>query len=107
VTKRYALTDEHWDRIKDLLPEQAGQPKATGRDNRPFVNAALYRYRAGIPWRHLPERSCDFRVAQTVIRAEAGEACGNGFLRFWRWMRTTNTPRLTAPSFEPSCTALV
>jgi hypothetical protein len=30
-------------------------------DNRLFVGAVLYRYRAGIPWRDLPERFGDWR----------------------------------------------
>ena len=68
MTRRYALSDRHWKRIKDLLPDQAdqaGQPGATARDNRLFVDAVLYRYRAGIPWRDLPERFGDFRVVHT------------------------------------------
>ena len=65
MTRRYALTDEHWERIKDLLPGQAGLPGATARDNRLFVDAVLYRYRAGIPWRDLPARFGDFRVVHT------------------------------------------
>jgi len=65
MTKRYALTDEHWQRIKDLLPGQAAQPGVIARDNRLFVDAVLYRYRAGIPWRDLPERFGDFRVVHT------------------------------------------
>jgi transposase len=28
----------------------------TAKDNRLFVEAVLYRYRAGTPWRDLPER---------------------------------------------------
>jgi transposase len=36
-----------------------GRPAA---DNRLFVDAVLYRYRAGIAWRDLPERFGDFRV---------------------------------------------
>ena len=31
------------------------------RDNRLFVKAVLYRYRAGIPWRDLPERFGDWK----------------------------------------------
>jgi transposase len=31
----------------------------TAADNRLFVEAVLYRYRAGIPWRDLPERFGD------------------------------------------------
>jgi transposase len=61
MTRRYALSDERWARIKDLLPGQAAQPGATARDNRLFVDAVLYRYRAGIPWRDLPECFGDFR----------------------------------------------
>lgn len=60
--RRYALRDDQWERIKGMLPGQEGQPGATARDNRLFVEAVLYRYRAGIPWRDLPERFGDFRV---------------------------------------------
>lgn len=65
MTRRYALSDAHLQRIKDLLPCQAVQPGATARDNRLFVDAVLYRYRAGIAWRDLPERFGDFRVVHT------------------------------------------
>ena len=59
---RYALRDDQWKRIEDLLPGRAGHVGATARDNRLFVDAVLHRYRAGIPWRDLPERFGDFRV---------------------------------------------
>ncbi|CDS50060.1 putative transposase [Polaromonas sp. CG9_12] len=45
----------------------------SARDNRLFVEAVLYRYRAGIPWRDLPERFGDFRVVH---------------LRHSRWSKT-------------------
>src|ERR1041384_342724 len=54
--RRYALRDDQWDRIKHLLPGSEGLVGVTARDNRLFVEAVLYRYRAGIPWRDLPER---------------------------------------------------
>ena len=57
--RRYALRDDQWDRIKDLLPGRQGHVGVTARDNRLFVEAVLYRYRAGIPWRDLPERFGD------------------------------------------------
>ncbi len=60
--RRYALRDDQWERIKDLLPGRTGHVGVTARDNRLFVDAVLYRYRAGIPWRDLPERFGDFRV---------------------------------------------
>lgn len=43
----------------------SGQPGATAKNNRLFVDAVLYRYRAGIPWRDLPARFGDFRVVHT------------------------------------------
>jgi transposase len=45
-----------------MLPGREGHVGVTARDNRLFVDAVLYRYRAGIPWRDLPERFGDFRV---------------------------------------------
>ena len=57
--RRYGLRDDQWDRIKDLLPGSEGWVGVTARDNRLFVEAVLYRYRAGIPWRDLPERFGD------------------------------------------------
>ena len=86
MAKRYALTDAQWSRIEPLLPGRAGSVGVTARDNRLFVEAVLYRYRAGIPWRDLPERFGHFRAVhrrhsrwskkgtwQTVFEALAGE----------------------------------
>ena len=50
---RYALRDDQWDRIKDFLPGREGHVGGTAADNRVFVEAVLYRYRASIPWRDL------------------------------------------------------
>lgn len=63
--RRYALRDDQWERIKDVLPGREGYVGGTARDNRLFVEAVIYRYRAGIPWRDLPERFGDFRVIHT------------------------------------------
>jgi transposase len=65
MTRRYALRDDQWDRIKDLLPGREGTVGVTAKDNRLFVEAVLYRYRSGIPWRDLPARFGDFRVVHT------------------------------------------
>ena len=56
MSRRYALRDDQWARIEGLLPGQEGHVGVTAKDNRLFVEAVLYRYRAGIPWRDLPER---------------------------------------------------
>lgn len=55
-----------------MLPGRKGSVGRPAQDNRLFVEAVLYRYRAGIPWRDLPERFGDFRVVHT---------------RFSRWAR--------------------
>ena len=70
---RYGLRDDQWKRIKDLLPGKLGDVGATARDNRRFVEAVLYRYRAGIPWRDLPERFGAWK---------------NTHQRFSRWAKT-------------------
>src|SRR5258708_40021357 len=57
--RRYALRDDQWDRVKDILPGREGHVGVTAKDNRLFVEAVIYRYRAGIPWRDLPERFGD------------------------------------------------
>src|SRR5580693_866924 len=54
--RRDALRDDQWDRIRDLLPGREGTVGVTARDNRLFVEAVLYHYRTGMPWRDLPER---------------------------------------------------
>lgn len=62
---RYALRDDQWECIKDLLPGRVGYVGGTAKDNRLFVDAVLYRYRAGIPWRDLPSHFGDYRVVHT------------------------------------------
>jgi transposase len=54
--RRYGLRDDQWDRIKDFLPGREGHVGGTAKDNRLFVEAVLYRFRTGCPWRDLPER---------------------------------------------------
>ena len=73
MTSRCALRDDQWEIIKDLLPGRPGYVGANARDNRLFVEAVLYRYRAGIPWRDLPEHFGVFRKIHT---------------RFARWNKT-------------------
>jgi len=85
--RRYALRDDQWERIKELLPGREGHVGVTARDNRLFVEAVLYRYRAGIPWRDLPERFGDFRVVH---------------LRHSRWSKTGVWERVFAALSQDS-----
>ena len=72
--RRHALRDDQWDRIKDLLPGREGWVGVTAKDDRLFVEAVLYRYRAGIPWRDLPERFGAWKNVHTRFcrRAKTG-----------------------------------
>jgi transposase len=65
MSRRYALRDDQWNRIEHLLPGRDATVGVTGKDNRLFVEAVLYRYRAGIPWRDLPERFGNFSIVHT------------------------------------------
>lgn len=66
--RRYALRDDQWERIKDFLPGREGHVGGTAADNRLFVEAVLHRYRAGIPWRDLPERFGDWKNTHKRFR---------------------------------------
>ena len=72
--RRYALRNDQWERIKDLLPGRPGHVGVTAKDNRLFVEAVLYRFRTGVPWRDLPERfGCGVKVQTRFSRwAKAG-----------------------------------
>jgi transposase len=59
MARRYGLGDDQWERMKDHLPGSESWVGPTVADNRLFVEAVLYRYRAGIPWRDLPDRFGD------------------------------------------------
>jgi transposase len=90
--RRYALRDDQWDRIKDILPGREGHVGVTAKDNRLFVEAVIYRYRAGIPWRDLPERFGDPIKYIRASRAGPGVGCGRSCLRCWQAMQTMSTP---------------
>ncbi len=59
-----------------LSADPQGGRQAPLTDNRLFVEAVLYRYRAGIPWRDLPERFGTWKKVHT---------------RFGRWAKTVCT----------------
>jgi len=91
MSRRYALRDDQWERSESLLPDREDYVGVTAKDNRLFVEAVLYRYRVGIPWRDLPERFGLWKIVPTrfspwaaggvweqVFRHPAGEA-GNEY----------------------------
>jgi len=56
MSRRHELTDEQWERLKDLLPPQKPHTGRPSHDHRTMVNGMLWIARTGAPWRDLPER---------------------------------------------------
>ncbi len=83
--KRFGLWDDQFARIELLLP---GRPGSVGRDsaggNRLFVEAMIWKFRSGAPWRDLPERFGDleeqphtfFPVGQKWCLGESFQSLG-------------------------------
>ena len=67
--RRYGLRDDQLDRIKDFLPGREGHVGGTAEDNRLFVEAVLYRFRTGCPWRYLPS---GLAIGKRSINVSAG-----------------------------------
>jgi transposase len=53
---RHAISDDHWNRIKDFLPGKKGDPGVTAKDNRLFLDAVWWIAKTGAQWRDIPER---------------------------------------------------
>lgn len=52
--RRHDLSDREWAIIQPLLPQKSrGVPRV---DDRRVINGILWRFRAGTPWRDVPER---------------------------------------------------
>ena len=64
--KRYGLRDDQFARIENLLPSR---PRHVGRNsdrgNRLFVEAVIWKFRSGAPWRDLPERFGEWKNIHT------------------------------------------
>lgn len=78
---RFVIGDTVWEKIAALLPGKKSDRGVTAKDNRLFLEAVLWRVRAGLPWRDLPT---DFGNWNNV------------FKRFRRWVRATVFDRIFA-----------
>ncbi len=68
--RRYGLRDDQWKRIEGLLPGREETVGVTAKDNQLFVEAVLYRYRAG-------------RFAGTVWPVEGGAHALHALVQEW------------------------
>ncbi len=53
---RHAITDEQWARVEPLISGKSGDPGATAKDNRRFVDSVVWILKTSAGWRDLPER---------------------------------------------------
>lgn len=72
--QRFVISDDVWVRLRPLLPGKPGDSGATGKDNRLFLEAVLWRLRTGLPWRDLPTEFGNWNSVFRRFRrwAEAG-----------------------------------
>ena len=65
---RHELSDEQWERIRDLLPPPSprGRPR---RDPRQVLNGMLWILRTGAPWRDLPKRYGSYQTVHRTFGA--------------------------------------
>ena len=89
--RRYGLRDDQWDRIKDFLPGREGHVGGTAEDNRLFVEAVLYRFRTGCPWRDLPERFGDWKTVHNVSAGGRRVGFSRASSNCWLAITTMNT----------------
>lgn len=59
--RRHSLRDDQWEKIQGFLPGREGSVGSNAKNNRLFIDAVIYRYKTGIPWRDLPERFGDWK----------------------------------------------
>jgi transposase len=78
---RQEIPDAAWEWIEPLLPDRTPQRGGRWRDHRTMLEAMVWRFRVGAPWRDLPER---FGPWQTV------------YDRFNRWSADGTFDRLLA-----------
>jgi len=60
---RAVISDEQWERVAPLLPTDRGKRGGRYRDHRTVVEAIVWKYRTGSPWRDLPERFGPWQTA--------------------------------------------
>ncbi|WP_062428683.1 transposase [Treponema endosymbiont of Eucomonympha sp.] len=87
---QHDISDEARERIKDLLPGQAGKHEEVAKNSRLFINMAAWQTRTGAPWRDIPpefgnrssmhKRFCrrrDKGIWKTLANAAIGEPAGD------------------------------
>ncbi|MCR4487743.1 IS5 family transposase [Micrococcus luteus] len=74
MSRFQALSDAQWELIAPMLPTRTGRQGRPFSDARTMVEAIIYRYRCGIPWRDLPEVYGPWQTVWTWHRRMAAES---------------------------------
>jgi transposase len=81
VNSRYAvLSDAQWELIAPFMPDSSGRAGRPFKDHRLVVEGVIYRYRAGIPWRDLPEHFGSWKTVWKRHRRYAGDGTWDSVL---------------------------
>lgn len=81
MNNRRVIPDRAWAQIEPLLPVSTGKRGGRYRDHRTVVEAIVWKYRTGAPWRDLPER---FGPWQTAWKRHATWSRNGTWERVWR-----------------------
>ena len=89
---RFVISDRIWAKIAPLLPGKASDRGVTAKDNRLFLEAVLWRVRAGAPWRDLPAEFGNWNSVSSASAAGHAPASSTACSRRYRTKRISNTP---------------
>lgn len=81
MDNRDVIGDAAWAMVAPLLPVSAGKRGRPYRDHRTVVEAIVWKYRTGAPWRDLPER---FGPWQTAWKRHAKWSRDGTWQRVWQ-----------------------
>ncbi|MBY0170535.1 IS5 family transposase [Micrococcus luteus] len=80
MSRFQTLSDAQWELIAPMLPTRTGRAGRPFSDARTIVEAIIYRYRCGIPWRDLPEVYGPWQTVWTWHRRMAEEGTWDAVL---------------------------
>ena len=68
MAHRHEISDNDWERVKDLLPPEKSGEGRPSKSNRVMLNGMLWIAKTGSPWRDLPERYGPWRTVYSRFR---------------------------------------
>ena len=89
--RRYALRDDQWDRIEEILPGREGHVGGTAADNRLFVEAVLFRFAPASLGAICPRALATGRSSISTSTGEPRAAFSSEFSGSWPAITTTST----------------